>query len=264
MKHKRWTQEEKDELAEHYGSVSPSRIAEKLGRSVGAIINMKNRLHLGAFLDNGDYITLNQLLKAVKGTEYGDGYARTSWIQNRGLPVINKRVGKCSFKVVRLDDFWKWAAKNRSFIDFSKMPELILGKEPAWVKEKRIKDSLCNAIKKTTPWTSLEDDKLRFYVAEGKKTGHEIAQLLHRSYGAVIRRCNDLGIDNPKRITAHEHSWSSEELNDVVKNILAATPYPLIAARMNLSEKAIRGMMYRMYKTENQDKIRALIKESQA
>ena len=147
---------------------------------------------------------------------------------------------------------------------FSKMPELILGKEPAWVKEKRIKDSLCNAIKKTTPWTSLEDDKLRFYIKEGKKTGHEIAQLLHRSYGAVIRRCNDLGIDNPKRITAHEHSWSSEELNDVIKNILAATPYPLIAARMNLSEKAIRGMMYRMYKIENQDKIRALIKESQA
>ena len=141
------------------------------------------------------------------------------------------------------------------------MPELILGKEPAWVKEKRIKDSLCNAIKKTTPWTSLEDDNLRFYIKEGKKTGHEIAQLLHRSYGAVIRRCNDLGIDNPKRITAHEHSWSSEELEDVVKNILDATPYPLIAVRMNLSEKAIRGMMYRLYKTENQDKIRQIIKE---
>lgn len=264
MKHKRWTQEEKDELAEHYGSVSLSRIAEKLGRSVGAIINMKNRLHLGAFLDNGDYITLNQLLKAVKGTEYGDGYARTSWIQNRGMPVINKRVGKCSFKVVRLDDFWKWAAKNRSFIDFSKMPELILGKEPAWVKEKRIKDTLCNAIKKTTPWTAFEDANLKYYVEEGKKTGHEIAQLLHRSYGAVVRRCKDIGIGNPKRITAHEHSWSSKELDDVVKNILDATPYPLIAVRMNLSEKAIRGMMYRRFKTENQDKIRAIIREGQA
>ena len=95
----------------------------------------------------------------------------------------------------------------------------------------------------------------------GKKTGHEIAQLLHRSYGAVIRRCNDLGLDNPKRITAHEHSWSSEEMMEVVQSVMDATPYSLIAARMDLSEKAIRGMMYRLYKTENQDKIRQIIKE---
>ena len=59
MKHKRWTQEEKNELAELYGSVSLGRIAENMGLSIGAIINMKNRLHLGAFLGNGDYITLN-------------------------------------------------------------------------------------------------------------------------------------------------------------------------------------------------------------
>lgn len=42
MKHKRWTQEEKNELAELYGSVSLGRIAENMGLSIGAIINMKN------------------------------------------------------------------------------------------------------------------------------------------------------------------------------------------------------------------------------
>ena len=154
--------------------------------------------------------------------------------------------------------------KNRSFIDWSKMPEMILGKEPDWVKSKRIEDTLCKAIKKTTPWTPLEDGRLADYIREGKKTGHEIAKIMHRSYGAVVKRCNDQGLSNPKRMTAHEHSWSNKEVEDVVKSVIAATPYPLIAARMDLSEKAIRGMLYRLYKTENQDKIRAIIKEGQA
>ena len=48
---------------------------------------------------------------------------------------------------------------------------------------------------------------------------------------------------------------------EVVQSVMDATPYSLIAARMDLSEKAIRGMMYRLYKTENQDKIRQIIKE---
>ena len=30
------------------------------------------------------------------------------------------------------------------------------------------------------------------------------------------------------------------------------------------AEKAIRGMLYRLYKTENQDKIRSIIKEGRA
>ena len=262
MQGKRWTQEEKDKLAELYGTKSLDTIAKIMGRSINSISVMRQRLHLGAFLENGDYITLNQLLKAVKGTKYGDSYSLISWVKNRGLPIIHKRVGKCSFRVVRLDDFWKWAETNKAFIDFSKMSKCILGAEPDWVKSKRIEDTLCKAIKKTTPWTPLEDGRLADYIREGKKTGHEIAKIMHRSYGAVAKRCNDLGLGNPKRMTAHEHSWSNKEVEDVVKSIIAATPYPLIAVRMDLSEKAIRGMLYRLYKTENQDKIRAIIKVS--
>lgn len=257
-----WTQQEKDTLSDLYGTVSLDTIAKKLGRSVGAIINMRTRLKLGAFLDNCEYITLNQLLKVVKGCRTsGAGYALISWVQNRGLPIKHKRVNNNSFRVVLVDDFWKWAEKNKSFLDFSKMQEMILGAEPEWAKEKRLEDTLCKSIKKTSPWTALEDARLKAYVEAGEKTGHEIAQLLQRSYGAVARRCKDLGIGNPKRMTPHEHSWSSEEMMEVVQSVMDATPYSLIAARMDLSEKAIRGMMYRLYKTENQDKIRQIIKE---
>lgn len=40
-----------------------------------------------------------------------------------------------TFKIIYLDEFWKWAEKNRSFLDFSKMEPLALGKEPGWVNE---------------------------------------------------------------------------------------------------------------------------------
>lgn len=259
--HRNWTEAEEEKLARLYGTKSLETIARIMGRSVGAIISKRTKMKLGAFLESGDYITLNQLLKAVKGLKYGGSYAITSWVENRGLPVINKRVGKCSFRVIRLDDFWKWAEANKSFLDFSKTAPLILGKEPDWVKAKRKEDELCRLVKKTTPWTKIEDARLRSYISEGKKTGDEIAELLNRSYGAVIRRCRVLGLANPKRIGPHAHSWSSDEMIEVIESVINAIPYTLIARRMQISEKAIRGLCYRLYKTENQDKIRDIIRK---
>ena len=261
MRNKPWTKEEEELLEDLYGRVSIPGIAKRLGRSVDAINVRKARLGLGAFLDNGDYITLAQLLRAVKGRESVDGYANISWIKNRGLPVHYKRVGRCSFKVVKLADFWKWAEANKAFLDFSKMPELILGKEPAWVKAKRRADVQNNSIRKLTPWTKEEDARLKSYIDEGEKTGTQIANLLNRTHGAVIRRCRDLGIANPKRIKPHDHSWTAEEMQKVFDGVLKAMPYPVLAKETGLSEKAIRGLMYRTYKTENQDKIRAIAKK---
>ena len=120
-----WTKEEEELLARLYGSRPLDFIAKKLGRTVWAILNKRERLKLGAFLENGDYITLNQLHKAVTGSNGGGGYIMTSWVRNRGLPVMEKKVGKCSFRVVRLTDFWKWAEANRAFLDFSKSPKSI-------------------------------------------------------------------------------------------------------------------------------------------
>ena len=132
-----WTQAEKDYLAENWGTVSVERIAENLNRSVGGVINMKGRMGLGAYLDSGDYITLNQLLCAFQGTNAGYSYKTISWVKKRGMPVHSRKVNKKRVKVVYLEEFWKWAEKNRSFLDFSKMQPLSLGEEPDWVEEQR-------------------------------------------------------------------------------------------------------------------------------
>ena len=258
---RQWTAEEEEQLEDLYGRVSIPSIAKRLNRSVNAILVKRARMGLGAFLDNGDYITLNQLHRAVTGSNSASGYIITSWVENRGLPVKYKQVGKCKFRVVKLTDFWKWAEKNKAFLDFSKMEENILGKEPAWVKAKRRADGMAKVLKRMSPWTNEEDARLTAYIKEGKKTGGEIASLLKRSYGAVIRRCSTLGLGWPKKLDKHGHQWSTEEMYTVIDAVLEAIPYPVISRQIGFSEKAIRGLMYRLYKTENQDKIRAVVKK---
>lgn len=68
----------------------------------------------------GDYVTLNQLVTAFNRTG-SYSYKMISWVENRGLPVHNKRVQQNTFRVVYLKEFWTWAEKNRSFLDFSKL-----------------------------------------------------------------------------------------------------------------------------------------------
>ena len=137
---KRWTNEERQYLAEQWGILSIPAIARNLNRSVDAVNVQKQRMGLGPALLGSDYIALNQLLIAVCGTNAGGSYKMKSWVENRGFPIHTKRVNQNSFRVVHLDEFWKWAEQHRSFIDFSKMEPLALGEEPAWVAEQRKKD----------------------------------------------------------------------------------------------------------------------------
>ena len=145
-----WTQEQIDYLQENYGKYSLPTLAKNLGKSVVAIKVMRQRLGLGPFLMSGEYISLNKLLLAVGGGSSTYNYKITSWVKNRGLPVHTKEVEKCSFRVVYLDEFWEWAEKNRSFLDFSKMEPLALGEEPLWVTEQR-KTSMLFACRERIP-----------------------------------------------------------------------------------------------------------------
>lgn len=62
----------------------------------------------------GDYVTLNQLVTAFNRTG-SYSYKMISWVENRGLPVHNKRVQQNTFRVVYLKEFWTWAEKTVHF-----------------------------------------------------------------------------------------------------------------------------------------------------
>lgn len=118
--HAGWTKAEEQFLQDQWGVMSIPAIAKRLNRSVEAVIVRKNRLGLGPVLFGGDYISMNQLIIAVCGSNAGGNYKLKSWVENRGLPIHTKRVNQNSFRVIRLNEFWKWAEQHRSFIDFSK------------------------------------------------------------------------------------------------------------------------------------------------
>ena len=257
-----WTEQEKAYLAENWGTVSVEQMAKTLGRSVGGIINQKARMGLGAYLESGDYITLNQLLTAFNGGNSGYTYKTTSWVKNRGMPVHTKKVKNCRFKVVYLDEFWKWAEKNRSFLDFSKMEPLALGEEPDWVAEQRRKDAHAFAHQRKDPWTVYEDRQLERLLREHKYGYAELSDRLHRSAGAIQRRINDLGLrERPVKAENHgkDAEWTASDYQALADGIRQGDSYTEIGKAVGRSEKAVRGKVYTVYLTERADKIRAMM-----
>lgn len=258
-----WTKEEVEYLKEKWGNVSIPILAKKLNRSVNAVKLKAGRLNLGPMLENGAYVTLNQLAIALTGKNFSS-YCKKSWIENRGMPVHNKKVIKNTFKIVYLDEFWKWAEKNRSFLDFSKMETLTLGKEPEWVNEQRKKDYTSNTLQRKDKWTPYEDDKLRYLLKQQKYGYAEVAEILHRSEGAIQRRCADLGIrERPVKADICGNLWTDDMYRIIAKGIKNGDSYSLIANRIGKSEKAVRGKVYNKYLTESADKVRTMIGDGQ-
>lgn len=260
---RKWTKEDVEYLKEKWGNVSISSIAKKLNRSVNAVKLKAKRLGLGPMLENGSYVTLNQVAIALTGRNFSS-YYKKSWIENRGMPVHNKKVINNTFKIIYLDEFWKWAEKNRSFLDFSKMEPLALGKEPEWVNEQRKKDYKSNALQRKDQWTPYEDDKLRYLLKQQKYGYAEVAEILYRSEGAIQRRCMDLGIrERPVKADIGGNLWTDDMYCIITKGIKNGDSYSLIANRIGKSEKAVRGKVYNKYLTESADKVRAMIGDGQ-
>ena len=257
-----WTKEEIEYLKEKWENVSIPILAKKLNRSVNAVKLKAGRLNLGPMLENGAYVTLNQLAIALTGKSFSS-YCKKSWIENRGMPVHNKKVIKNTFKIVYLDEFWEWAERNSSFIDFSKMEPLALGKEPEWVKQQRKKDYNSNPLQRKDHWTPYEDDKLRYLLKQQKYGYTEISSMIGRSEGAIQRRCIDLGIrERPVKADNNRNSWTNKMYNIVADGIKNGDSYSVIAKRIGKSERAIRGKVYNIYSTENADKVRAILDNS--
>lgn len=258
---KPWTQEEETYLAESWGHVTVAGIAAHLGRTENAVIVRVNRLGLPPYFESGDYVTLNALFNALYGRNVNT-YHLKSWVNDRGLPIHNKKRRKCSARVVYLDEFWEWAEKNRSFLDFSKMEPLALGKEPAWVEEQRHKDFKSNAIQRKDPWTPDEDSRLKALLKLHRYGYAELSEILNRSEGAIQRRCNDLGLkERPvKADNAGEGAaWTDAMIQILADGIRIGDSYQILARKIGKSEKAVRGKVYNMYLTENADKVRALM-----
>lgn len=254
-----WSDSDIEYLENAWGNTTMNTIAKNLGRSVFAVKIKAQKLQLGAFIDSGDYISYNQLLSAIGKASYS--YTYTSWVVKRGLPIKYKKVLNGSFKIIYLSDFWKWAELNKDFIDFDKFPKGALGKEPKWVDDQRRLHQICESKIKTSKWTAYEDEQLLFALKRYKYTCREIANMLGRTEGAVIRRISTLGIKyRPLRENSH-NIWTDEQFEKLHQCILDRVPYSIMSEQINKSEKSIRGKVYLLCGTENLDKAFLKMKE---
>ena len=209
---------------------------------------------------------MHQLSLALGFGWSSDKYFQKSWVEKRGFPVHNKRRGKAVIRVVYLEEFWPWAEKNRSFLDFSKMEPLALGEEPDWLVEQRHKDFRAFAIQRKDPWTADEDSRLKMLLKQHKYGYAELSEILRRSAGAIQRRCIDLGLkERPVKAESHgpDAAWTEADLDILANGIRNGDSYMLIGQAIGKSEKAIRGKVYFTYLTESADKVRAYMGDGQ-
>lgn len=254
-----WSEEDIEYLKESWGNKSVPVIAAHLHRSEEAIKLKVSKLGLGRFLDSGDrYVTKFFLCKAI-GHASSQSYVNISYIQNRGLPTHKIKRNKQTFEVVYLDEWWKWAKQNQSFLDFSKFEKYALGPEPKWVAAKRSHDIKYDMRYIKTPRTELEDSRLKRYLAEKKYTIRQLSDMLRRTEGAIQRRIQDLKIKQHP-IKADNHvKWTHDDWNTLTLMIKHGDSYEAMSDVLGRSAKAIRGRVFNVYLTEDLDKVRAYI-----
>lgn len=259
LRKRNWAEKEIEFLTEAWGNKSVPLIASHLNRSVEAVKQKAGKLNLGSFLEAGErYVTLNFLLNSIGYT--GDfSYAKISFVKNRGLPLHKKKVHMNKFDVVYLDEWWKWAEENQSFLDFSKFEKFALGAEPEWAGKKRKRDIQKKTNFTNKPWTELEDKLLRRYLYEGKYSVSQISKKLGRTAGAIQKRRNDLGIKQSPVKADNHVKWTDAEWAMLADMIKSGYDYEIMSDRLGKSSKAIRGRVFDMYLTERLDVVRKYI-----
>lgn len=190
-----WTNEEIAYLEENWGKYRVAVIANKLNRTVKAVILKAKRLSLGPSKYHQGELTASQLAQALGVdihtiTDY--------WIPKCGLKAKRKITrSKQRFCLIDINDFWIWAKDNQDKFDSRRFEPLTLGIEPEWMKLKRKRDLKLPA-RRLQKWTQEEDNKARYLYKSGKNYA-EIGKIIGRSRAAVQRRLSRIGIWEEKK-----------------------------------------------------------------
>lgn len=236
----RWTTEEINYLQENWGNIPLDKMVKKLKRTEKTIYAKAGKLNLGGYCDSGDMLTTAELIRAL-------GYESSiSWIRGRlmkhGLPVKEVTIMKSKVYKIKIDDFWKWAEKNKKIVNFARLEKGALGKEPLWVDEKRKLD-LENPIKKSgyRPWTKEEDNLLVAKVKSYRYTYKDLAEEFKRTEASIKHRLYLLKV--PYRPVQKERkSWTSEEKRKAIELSKAGYDNYAIAKELNKSYLSIHRM----------------------
>lgn len=239
---RRWTKEEEYYLQDKWGEVSIKGIAKTLGRSETGIIVRARKLGLGPHLQADHRVSLNQLILAIYGGKQQGGCTVKRWIEN-GLPIKTHLVKNSRFKVIDIDEFWFWAEQHKELLNFSRLEENALGKEPDWVKKKRkldIREKFSN-----DPWTAADDSRLIQLLDMYKYTYDDLSRILMRTEGAIKRRICTLGLVQ-RPVRRDSMLWTDEEIQTLLTMKASGHCWEEIGRVLKRSGCAVRGKYERL------------------
>lgn len=252
--HPAWPPEKEEYLEEAWGNVSIPNIAKKLGKSIEAVKLKARRMGLGRHIHSGDYITLCQLLKALKVGYSTDTLNR--W-KAHNFPLKHKKSINQPVKVVYPKDFWAWAEHNKMLIDWGRVEPGTLGLEPQWVIHKRKADQLAAEYTRRRPWTPLEDAQFKAMLKSYRYTYRDISVALKRTEGALKRRFRDLKLkERPLIADKHDSPWTPDQVEKLVDLYYKGYIPEVMAEFIPKSASAIKAKIERMVNAGELDKNR--------
>lgn len=261
---KPWSDAEEHYLEEAWGKSSLKTIAKNLGRSENAVVTRIQKLGLGPGLMAGERLSWNTFITTLTGTSSG-GYIKKRLLA-AGFPVHSQIVrghNKKRYTTVDVDEFWKFAEQNKDLFDFSRLEPLAFGPEPEWATLKRKLDTerLRKGHAHNDPWTPSEDAHLVRLLKEYKYTYSELAEILHRSEGAVKRRLVTQGIkERPLRNASR--AWTKDEEQKLIEMKSQGYGWDNIAAELNRSALCVRGKYERLLNPEYTKRVNRDARES--
>ena len=232
----KWTNEDENFLKEKWGEISIKSIAKKLNRSYNSVRLKAQRLGLETASNSAEFIKVRYIAEALgkhKNTI-------NDWIKSGKLKASSKRFTNTKIRVIKLPDFWKFAATYPQLINWVYFSPNSLGIEPKFIKDIRNKFK-AHKGRVCTRWTKYEDEKLAFYYLTKGLSVKEISEILGRGYYATQARINIKGYN--KRSYFKWTKIEENKLEELLKNglsdieiakILYRTPLSIKYKRLNL------------------------------
>lgn len=182
-----WSEDEIQCLETWFGNTPLPLLAQRVTkisgveRSEDAVHRKLLRMGLSDSRQNTGKLTAQDLAKTLDVAHQ----TVTNWIKSgllKGEYRPTMRVQK--YWLIKVEDFWKFAAKNKEKIDFSKIEPLTLIPEPEWFEEARKHDFHHYPKRQREDWTPEEEHKL-ITMYKQKLSLEEIAATLRRKVSGI-------------------------------------------------------------------------------
>ena len=244
---RKWTKEEETLLSDLWGSKSIENIAKTMKRTVFAIKVKAVRMGLGPMIRNNyELITVSDISDLLNVTR---DRITTTWVK-LGLKLKQKKLtSNASYYVITWNDLMTFLEVNQNEWDSRNVDINMLGVEPDWLKEKRIRDKEENPLWYRY-WTSEEIEQVENLFKDGK-TYLEIANILNRSEWAVANLLRSMGYSYML-----PQYWKGKEIKYLRENYTEMS-YQEIAEHLGRTTKAIEakalelGYQKRLIKQKN-------------